>query len=322
MGTQEHNVAHSDNASHQHASVALAESMIDSMRTLLKDPLYPAIYRLWERAGFHVTRNHFYSPIPDLGELPAEHWMRESSLLGIDMQERKQLGLLIDVFPQYRAEYEALALERSGASNGFHLHNPMFSGTDALVAYCLVRHLQPKRIIEVGSGYSSLLMAEAGTKNGGTSLTCIEPYPREFLRTGFPGLEKLIESPVQDVSTTLFETLSANDILFIDSSHVVRIGGDVNYLFFEVLPRLRPGVYVHIHDIFLPLDYRREWVVDELRFWTEQYLLQAFLMFNSEFEVVFANSYMARRHMDEFRKTFPTSPWWGGGSFWIRRVEA
>ncbi len=103
------------------------------------------------------------------------------------------------------------------------------------------------------------------------------------------------------------------------ASHTVKIGGDVNYLFLEVLPRLKPGVIVHVHDIFFPFDYRRDWVLDEFRFWTEQYLLQAFLSFNSEFEVLLANKYLAYRYMKEFKTTFPTSPGWGGGSFWMRR---
>jgi len=124
---------------------------------------------------------------------------------------------------------------------------------------------------------------------------------------------------VQTVPVAQFKQLEANDVLFIDSSHVVKIGSDVNYLFLEVLPRLRPGVIVHIHDIFLPNEYPRAWVLEQCRFWTEQYLLQAFLSFNSDFEIVFANSYMGRRHADMMKATFPNSPWWGGGSFWMRR---
>ena len=124
---------------------------------------------------------------------------------------------------------------------------------------------------------------------------------------------------MEDLDLEFFSQLDSGDILFIDSSHTVKIGGDVNYLFLEVLPRLKPGVIVHVHDIFLPFDYRRDWVMDELRFWTEQYLLQAFLSFNSEFEVLMANGYLAHRYVEDLKATFVNSPWWGGGSFWIRR---
>jgi len=174
-------------------------------------------------------------------------------------------------------------------------------------------------IIEVGSGFSSLVAAEAIARNENSALICIEPFPLDFLRQGFPGLHSLIEKKVEDIDLEFFSQLDSGDILFIDSSHTVKIGGDVNFLFLEVLPRLKPGVLVHFHDIFLPFDYRRDWVMDELRFWTEQYLLQAFLSFNSEFEVLMANSYLAHRYMEDFKAAFSNSPSWGGGSFWMRR---
>jgi hypothetical protein len=141
-------------------------------------------------------------------------------------------------------------------------------------------------------------------------------------------LRSLIEKKVEDIDLEFFSQLDSGDILFIDSSHTVKIGGDVNYLFLEVLPRLKPGVIVHVHDIFLPFDYRRDWVMDEFRFWSEQYLLQAFLSFNAEFEVLMCNSYLGLYYLEDLKSTFPNSPWWadtrigvprGGGSFWMRR---
>jgi hypothetical protein len=137
-------------------------------------------------------------------------------------------------------------------------------------AYCMARHFQPRLTIEVGSGFSSLVLGDAAARNGSSGVVCIEPFPREFLRTRFPGLRSLMENKVQDIDRNFFSQLEAGDILFIDSSHTVKIGGDVNYLFLEVLPRLKPGVIVHVHDIFLPFEYRRDWVLDEFRFWTEQ----------------------------------------------------
>jgi hypothetical protein len=189
------------------------------------------------------------------------------------------------------------------------------------VLYCMVRHFQPNLVLEVGSGFSSRVSAQAALRNGHTKLVCIEPYPDEVLRRGFPGLTSLIPKKVQDVELSYFEELGPGDILFIDSSHVARIGGDVNYLYLEVIPRLKPGVIVHVHDIFFPLEYRRDWVINELRFWTEQYLLQAFLAFNPEYEVLFCNTYLDHKHRGELQATFPNSPWWGGGSFWMRRRE-
>jgi Methyltransferase domain len=285
----------------------------------LRSGKFREIFPVWERHGFHVTPVHFYQPIPDTQSLPQKLWDHPSELVGIDMNDSVQLDLLRNRFPKFRGEYEQFPTEPTGEASRFHLNNDFFDGTDALVAYCMVRHFQPRLIIEVGSGFSSLIAAEAAAKNRSSALICIEPFPREFLRQRFPGLHSLIEKKVEDLDLDFFSQLGPGDILFIDSSHTIKIGGDVNYLFLEVLPRLKPGVIVHVHDIFLPFAYRRDWVMEEFRFWTEQYLLQAFLTFNSEFEVLMANNYLGHYHKEDLKTTFPNSPWWGGGSFWMRR---
>jgi len=285
----------------------------------LHNAKFREIFRLWERHGFHVTPVHFYQPIPDTRCLPESLWNKPSELVGIDMNDAVQLDLLRNHFSKFRGEYDQFPAEPTGGPGRFHFNNGLFDGTDALVAYCIFRHFQPRLIVEVGGGFSSLVAAEAIAKNRNSALICIEPFPPDFLRRGFAGLHSLIEKRVEDIDVEFFSQLKSGDILFIDSSHTVKVGGDVNYLFLEVLPRLKPGVIVHVHDIFLPFDYRRDWVMDELRFWTEQYLLQAFLSFNSEFEVLMANAYLAHRYLEELNATFTNSPWWGGGSFWMRR---
>ena len=282
---------------------------------------FPEMFRLWERHGFHVTPVHFYQPIPDTRSLPDSHWDQAGELVGIDMNDTIQLDLLRNHFPKFRHEYDQFPAEPTGEPGRFYFNNGLFDGTDALVAYCMIRHFQPRLIIEVGSGFSSLVAAEAITKNKNSALICIEPFPLDFLRQGFRGLHSRIEKKVEEIGLEFFSQLESGDILFIDSSHTAKIGGDVNYLFLEVIPRLKPGVIVHVHDIFLPFDYRKDWVMDELRFWTEQYLLQSFLSFNSEFEVLIANAYLAHYWMEELKATFTNSPWWGGGSFWMRRKE-
>jgi Methyltransferase domain len=130
----------------------------------------------------------------------------------------------------------------------------------------MVRYFQPQLIIEIGGGASSLVLGKAAIKNNSRGLVCIEPFPQEFLKRGFPGLHSLIEKRVQDVDLAFFSQLRSGDILFIDSSHTVKIGGHVNYLFLEVLPRLNPGVIVHVHDIFFLFDYRRDWVLVNFAF--------------------------------------------------------
>ena len=297
----------------------LSQFIATVMPHCLHSGRFHEIFPFWEKHGFHVTPVHFYQPIPDTQSLPDALWNTRSELVGIDMNDAFQLDLLRNHFPRFRSEYDQFPAEPTGEPIQFHHNNGLFDGTDALVAYCMIRHFQPRLIIEVGSGFSSLISAEAIAKNKNSALICIEPFPRQFLRDGFPGLRSLIEKKVQDIDLEFFSQLREGDILFIDSSHTVKIAGDVNYLFLEVLPRLKPGVIVHVHDIFLPFDYRRDWVMDELRFWTEQYLLQAFLSFNSEFEVLIANAYLGHRYMEDLKTAFPNSPWWGGGSFWMRR---
>ena len=295
----------------------------------LKSTSVCELFRGWEKHGFHVTPVHFYQPIPDTRSLPETIWSHPSELAGIDMNVAMQLDLLRKDFPKFRTEYQQFPIEPTSEPSDFHLNNGLFDGTDALVAYCMVRHFHPRLIIEVGSGFSSLLLGQAATKNNNSALICIEPFPQGFLKHGFAGLHSLIEKKVQDMDLDFFSQLGPGDVLFIDSSHTVKIGGDVNYLFLEVLPRLKPGVIVHVHDIFFPFDYRRDWVKEELRFWTEQYLLQAFLAFNSEFEVLMANRYLAHKYPEDLKAAFPSlgklkanskqAISWGGGSFWMRR---
>ena len=301
------------------AVMELSQFIATVLPRCVRSERFREIFSFWERRGFHVTPVHFYQPIPDTQSLPETLWDRPSELVGIDMNDAVQLDLLRNHFPKFRREYEQWPTKPTGESGRFYLRKRPFGGTDALVAYCMVRHFQPRLIIEVGSGYSSLVLAEAAAKINACSLICVEPFPSDFLSKGFPCLKALVTRKVEEIELDFFSQLEAGDILFIDSSHTVKIGGDVNYLFLEVLPRLKPGVIVHVHDIFFPFDYRRDWVLDEFRFWTEQYLLQAFLSFNSEFEVLLANKYLAYRYMEEFKTTFPTSPGWGGGSFWMRR---
>ena len=277
------------------------------------------VFPIWERHGFHVTPVHFYQPIPDTQTLPQTLWNQPSKLVGVDMNDSMQLDLLRNEFPKFRDEYERFPTEPTSGASRFHLNNGLFDGVDALMAYCMVRCFRPRLIIEVGSGYSSLVMGEGGAKNDACPLICVEPFPSDFLSKGFPGLKSLVTKKVQEIDLDFFSQLQSGDVLFIDSSHTVKIGGDVNYLFLEVLPRLNPGVIVHVHDIFLPFDYPRDWVMNEFRFWSEQYLLQAFLTFNSEFEVLMANCYLAHKYPEELKTAFPNLEKWGGGSFWMRR---
>ena len=287
----------------------------------------PRLFPVFEQRGYHITPNHFYQPIPDTGSLPDSLWEEPSELVGVDLREAEQLALLERLSGKYRAEYEALPRTPTAAPHEFYLRNDAFGSVDAELLYCLVRELAPKRLFEIGSGFSTRLSAQAcrvNAERGGAAceLVAFEPYPSEVLRAGFPGLTRLEPVKAQDIPRSEFARLEANDILFIDSSHVLKVGSDVQVEILEILPRLKPGVVVHFHDIFLPAEYPKRWVVDG-RFWDEQYLLQAFLAFNNSFEVLWAGHWMHLTHPGQLRAAFSTydpakaAP----GSFWMRRVR-
>lgn len=287
------------------------------------------LFPVWEKMGFHITRVTYNYPIPDTRQLKQELWEKHSSLLGIDINETSQIDLLSTFSSKYKEEYTNFPKSQTLDPHQYYADNLTFVGIDADILYCMIRHFRPKRIIEIGSGYSTRLSAQAILKNkeGDSSyeceLTAIEPYPSKVLRVGFPGLTRLITDKVQNVSLAEFEKLEENDILFIDSSHVLRIGSDVQYEILEILPRLKKGVIVHIHDIFFPLEYPKEWILKDLRFWSEQYLLQAFLIFNDNFRVLWTGTYMILNQPDAVKKFVGSqvdNPY-TSGSFWMQRKK-
>jgi predicted O-methyltransferase YrrM len=176
--------------------------------------------------------------------------------------------------------------------NNYYLMNGSFEWMDARMLYYFIKTLKPKNIIEIGCGHSTKLMVQ--TKkifNLDTEITCIEPYPSEFIKSfESSGDIKLISSPLETVDKTVFDNLCENDILFIDSSHVGKIGSDVLYYFNIIFPMLSKGVYIHIHDIFLPMEYPDQWIKSG-RFWNEQYFLYNFLQYNNKFKIIFGSSY-------------------------------
>jgi hypothetical protein len=285
------------------------------------------------RHGFHLLRKHFYLPIPDETDLKDPMLKDSSDLVGIDMNEDESLAFLRDVYPKYQAEFrQAFPLHRPEGSERFYLVNGGFMAGDANVYYALIRHGRPRRIIEIGGGNSTLLAAAACLRNleeygVKPQLTVIEPYPWDVLKKGVPGVDLVLEERIQTVDLKLFTSLEAGDILFIDSSHVLRPGGDVQREYCEILPRLAPGVLVHIHDISLPKPYFHLYFQNHL-YWNEQYLLQAFLTYNSRYEVVWPGTHMFVKHAEEVAKAFPEIsdmraqfPLAEPSSFWLRVKE-
>lgn len=295
----------------------------------LRRKAFSRLFPVWEKMGFHVTRVTYNYPIPDTRQLKQKLWEKQSALLGVDVNETEQINLLLSFSSKFKEEYMNFPTNQTTDPHQYYADNGTFVGIDGNILYCMIRHFKPKRIIEIGSGYSTRLSAQAILKNKEKDpsyeceLTAIEPYPSEVLKAGFPGLTRLVTDQVQNVSLEEFEKLEENDILFIDSSHVLRIGSDVQYEILEILPRLKKGVIVHLHDIFFPLEYPKDWITKEMRFWSEQYVLQAFLMFNESFRVLWTGAYMILNQpkiVENFFGSQVDNPY-TSGSFWMQRKK-
>ena len=284
-------------------------------------------FKVWEKKGIHITPVHYYQPIPDTRTLSDYPWLKRVDLVGIDMNEQEQTKILAQFSSQYKNECGTFPLYKTSTPYQFYVNNGRFESVDCEILYCMIRHFKPKMIIEIGSGNSTYLSAQAALVNkeeeSDTRLIAIEPYPNEILKTGFPGLSKLIEKKAEEVDPLVFGELEENDILFIDSSHLIKTGNDVQRLYLEILPKLKKGVVIHIHDIFLPSEYPREVILKHHRFWTEQYLVQAFLSFNNAFEILWCSSFMHLNHPKKLEAAFSSynrdERW--PASFWIRKVK-
>jgi predicted O-methyltransferase YrrM len=289
------------------------------------------MFNIFAKEGFYVLSKNYYQPIPQEEDMHDSLWDNPSEMVGLDMNDTYALNLLDSVFPAYIDEFrKAFPLHKSSSDQRqFYLINSNFMAIDAHIYYMFIRYFQPKRIIEIGAGNSTILAAAACRQNSKESgkaphLTAIDPYPRSFLKEGVDGLSQLVEDRVQNTDLQLFASLEAGDILFIDSSHVLRSGGDVQFEYCEILPRLASGVLVHIHDISLPKHYPRVYYQNRL-FFNEQYVLQTFLCFNSGFEVIWAGNYMILKYPDKVCALFPeyhdmskAFPMSEPSSFWMR----
>lgn len=285
-------------------------------------------FAMFERRGIHILPVDFYQPVPDTRELGEKLWEKPSSLVGLNTNMAGQVEFLRGISQTYLREYHAISAAPPEHPNEY-TRATGFAGIDGAVLYAMIRKYKPRRIIEVGSGSSSLLSLLALDKNAEErgeppgAFTAIEPYPTPTLVEALSGKGRLIADKVENVPLTEFEALKENDILFIDSSHTVRTGGDVVYEILEVLPRLKKGVLVHVHDIFLPQEYPKEWVLGSYVFWNEQYLFQAFMAFNSDFETLWSGGCMHVKHPKELARHFPEydPSKQGAGSYWIRRIK-
>jgi hypothetical protein len=273
-----------------------------------------------------VPPGHFYSPVPSIADVDAHRDRMRGpqpvSLAGIDLRLDEQASLLDSFRPFY--DEQPFPVARS-TDTRYWFENHSFGYGDALALYCMLRVLEPAQVIEVGSGWSSCVLLDTCERflDWAPQITMIEPYPgqlEQLIRRDDASRFRLLDQPVQQVPLDEFRALESGDVLFIDSTHVSRVGSDVNHEIFEVLPALAAGVYIHFHDIFYPFDYPLDWV-EEGRGWNEAYVLRAFLEYNPDFEIVLFNDLLHQRFPERFASEFPLWARNPGASFWLRKVR-
>lgn len=299
----------------------LSELQVDAQRLAQLETLLDA----QRKAQGAFQAGHYYSPIPSGEEVRAYLEAREpvgGELAGVELDVAGQRELL----DQFAAFYEELPF--SGLKTPEHRYfyeNDWFGYSDAIFLYCFLSKFKPAKIIEVGSGFSSAVMLDTvdAIDAWNPEMTFIEPYPdrlNSLLSDADRERVSLIDRKLQEVPSGIFSTLGGGDLLFIDSSHVVKCGSDLQRLMFEILPALQPGVFVHFHDVFYPFDYPTEWL-EEGRYWNENYFLRAFLSYNAEWRIVFFNTYAHLMFGDWIAENMPLCARNPGGSLYIQRSQ-
>lgn len=281
----------------------------------MKQPIFAA----FEAYGLHVTQDHAYTPQPTVASLSLDLWEGQryaNQGWALDMEQQRALFGDIAPFTQ-----ELTDVPRQSTAD-FYWDNHLFPNFDACVYYGLCRHVRPATILDIGGDFSTPLAGRAAYLNGTTQVRCIQPYPTSTLRAVREPWLYVLEQAVQDVPLAMYSSLQANDIVFINTSHVSKIGSDLHHILFQILPILPSGVFVHFNSIFLPHEYPHEWVVERNWFWNEQYLLLAFLMYNPAFRVVLTNHhflYTSYSVAEQALQALALGPL-HGASLWLQKV--
>lgn len=273
--------------------------------------------RVASRLGYDVLPRGPYSVVPDLDKLGEDVFDRRSPLYGINFDVDRKLAFA-------REHLRPWIYELGGSAGAWTPDATPFGAVDGEVLYSMVRHLRPARVVELGAGYSTHVIAAAVRANASEGrrarFDAYEPYPPDVIGGGLPGLDTLHRVRAQDVPDSVFADLGAQDVLFVDTTHTVKVGGDVNRIVLDILPRLADGVVVHFHDVFLPGEYHRAWL-EHGWYWAEQYLVQAFLCLNPEYEVVWGSAGVWLERREELHALVPSLRDHRPSSFWIRRTS-
>jgi hypothetical protein len=283
-------------------------------------------YEVVPKGRYDIVPRTYYSPIPNLELLPEGIWEQRSALGGVELDSGRAMAMIETELAQFVTELDVPG-HGPLAAGEFYLHNENYESVDAELLYAMIRARKPGRVLELGSGYTTLLIGDACRRNAtdgaATEHVAYDPYPRAHIVGEAPPPPTRFE-PISatDVPLDVFRELKAGDVLFVDTTHTVKLGSDVNYIVLDVLPVLASGVIVHFHDVFLPWEYPRAWFETMEYYWAEQYLLQAFLAFNDSFEVLLPAQALAREQTDRLAAVIPSfTPEVRPGAIWLVRTE-
>jgi hypothetical protein len=289
----------------------------------IRSRAYELLRRVLRPLGFQLVRANYYSPIPEVESLPESTWRVAAPTPGLDHDLDSQLRLIDRELAGYVDEFNP-PRRPPGNEEGFFLENPFFGSVDAELLYAMLRWEKPPRLLELGSGFSTMVVARAGLRNSDEGQPIdhrvVDPHPSHLLDRVEDRID-LRPTSAADLDLLDFTALQSGDVLLIDTTHVVKVGGEVNFLLLEVLPALEKGVTVQVHDYFRPFEYPRELYEQYGVYWQEHYLLQALLVDNPTFEIVLANHALSRLRHEELRATVPSLT--AGvypSSLWIRRT--
>lgn len=296
---------------------------------MLKAILCNARTRRWLNAnGVHIIAANFYSVIPSCDEIAGSYEYREGPPPYDDPRvfDMPRIDATLDALMPYAAEFAPPAAGDPEHPRGFFWNNPAFTFADAMSTYAFIRLRKPSLVIEIGSGFSTLAASKALSKNAENGvkgrIVCIEPFPKPWLRE-IPHVQEVLARPAQEFDAGWFNrTLRDGDLLFIDSTHVVKTGSDCAHLYLRVLPFLEHRLLLHAHDIFLPFGYPREWVEDRSIHWNEQYILYALLLGNPSFRVLFGSNLLRHHRPDELERFMHGRSQARGGSLWFEHDPA
>jgi hypothetical protein len=304
----------------------ITQTRDEDLREMLNSLLNQVGFRKLQSLGFHLQRKDYYSSLNDCDflEANADLWKEPFIPADIDWQVETQLAIAKEL-TRHLQELRDVPHDPPADCSTYGWNNNFWNNADALAQYGLVRARKPRRYVEVGCGWSSLLLKRALDLNAAqgveAEVTLIEPYPNQAIFSNLPKQWRILRTILQRAELGIFDSLEAGDFLFYDGSHCAKVCSDVNWFFFRILPRLKPGVIIHLHDIFLPEEYPASWIFERGQTWNEQHLLQAFLMNNSAYAILIANRFLYHHRRAELDALYQGIQPSFGCSFWMQKIK-